>query len=254
MGTWLCNFFAAQGHSVTVHEQNNVHVEGFEHRADLEEAVQSADVIALATPIGETNTLLGRVLAMRPSGLVFDICSLKSPLIETLQAGARQGLRVASLHPMFAPDTVLLSGRVLLVCDCGNPTAAAEARSLFEDTALRLVDVPLGRHDRYMGYVLGLSHAINIAFASTLVESGLTAHDLDRVASTTFSKQVRTTREVAMENARLYYEVQHANAHTPDVLDHLLTAVLALREASLREGSEVFEALMETNRDYFSAP
>lgn len=252
MGTWLCHYFGAQGHQVAAYDPSDHPLE-VRRVTDLMAAVRDTDVIVLATPIAATAGLIEQIAAARPRGLVFDICSLKSPIVQALQQGAREGLRFASVHPMFAPDTVLLTGRVLVACDCGNAEAAAEARALFEDTALRIVDMPLEHHDRYMGCVLGLSHAVNIAFARALATSGHSLQSLERVSSTTFAKQSRTTREVAHENPQLYYEIQHLNAHTPEVLDGLVNAVAELRDAALSGDPDAFVRLMDGNRAYFDA-
>jgi chorismate mutase/prephenate dehydrogenase len=251
MGTWLCNFFAAGGHEVKIYDRPGLCLPGFEAAESLAEAARAADVVVLSTPIGETRGILESILEAGPKGLVFDICSLKSPIVDTLRDGAKRGLRVASLHPLFAPDTVLLTGRILMVCDCGDPAAAAEARQLFDDTALRMIELPIERHDAYMAYVLGLSHAVNIAFARTLARSGMTATELESVASTTFAKQSRTTREVAFENPQLYYEIQHFNANTAEVLDALRGAVDDLKAAALEGRSDAFVSLMAENRVYF---
>jgi chorismate mutase/prephenate dehydrogenase len=247
MGSWLCDFFASQGHRVSVYDPGGRRA-GFKQARSLRGAVADADVIALATPMERTARLLDQILSLGARGLVFDICSLKSPVVAAIERAVADGLRVASVHPMFAPGPVLLSGRILVVCDCGNAAATAEARALFEDTALRLVDVPLLQHDRLMSYVLGLSHAVNIAFACALSRSGLTPHDLDHVASTTFSKQMRTTREVALENPLLYYEIQHANRHTPEVLSALRDAVDVISGAAAAETGDGFAELMAANR------
>ena len=250
MGDWLCHFFTAHGHRVTVYDSGPQTCE-YPRAASLSDAARAADVIVLAVPITETAAILETLVEARPRGLIFDICSLKSPVLERLHHAVREGLNVASVHPMFAPDTVLLSGRVLVVCDCGNPAAAEAARAMFEDTALRIVEIPLDQHDEYMAYVLGLSHAVNIAFARALATSGHGVHDLDRVTSTTFARQSHTTRQVASENPRLYYEIQRHNAHTASVLKRLTQAVTELEAAALSDSSEAFVALMQTNRRYF---
>lgn len=253
MGTWLCNFLASHGHRVSVADLAGRRPEGFRCVGRTRAAVKNADVVVLSTPVGATRRMLETVLDAEPPGLVFDICSLKSPLVDMLRSGVQRGYRVASLHPLFGPDTVLLSRRIMLVCDCGDSQAAAEARALFEDTALRLVNVPLDRHDHYAVYVLGLSHAVNIAFTQVLVQSGLSAHDLDGVASTTFSKQSRTTREVAMENPLLYYEIQHHNVHTREMFDSLRATVDNIKLAALDNDPSAFKELMDENRRYFEA-
>lgn len=251
MGTWLCQYFSAQGHDVTVFDTAPTAPQGFKRVRGLRRALESAEIVALSTPLGDTARILDTVTEARTDALVFDICSLKAPVLPALQRAVAAGLRVTSLHPLFAPGTVLLCGRVLVVCDCGNADAAREARALFEDTALRIVNTSLEQHDRLMAYVLCLSHALNIAFASTLATSGLSPHELDQVASTTFSRQIQTTREVARENPRLYYEIQHHNPWLADVLHSLETAVREMETAARADHSLPFEACMARNRDWF---
>jgi chorismate mutase/prephenate dehydrogenase len=177
---------------------------------------------------------------------------LKSPLLNAIEQAVRQGRKVASLHPMFAPGAVLLSGRVLLVCDCGHAAATREARALFEDTALRLVTVPVAEHDRLMGVVLGLSHALNIAFASALGRIGFSYVELDRTSSTTFGRQIRTTAEVVAENPRLYYEIQHFNRHTGEMLEALQEALGRVRDAAGDATPERFLEVMQEGHHFFA--
>ncbi len=254
MGNWLCEFFAAQGHQVSVCDPQQAEDSPYGRAAELATAVKQAEVIVLATPIGATANVLRQVVEAGPRGLVFDILSLKSPILDEVRAAAVKGVRISSVHPMFAPGPVLLSGRVLVVCDCGNVEAAEEARHLFDDTALRIVSLPLEEHDRLMGYVLGASHAVNLAFARAVAASGMSILELDRVASTTFSKQMKTTREVAYENPQLYYEIQHLNAHTPAVLEALVDAMQSVRAAALSDEAAAFCELMASNRNWFEAP
>jgi chorismate mutase/prephenate dehydrogenase len=56
--------------------------------------------------------------------VIFDVGSLKSPLRAGLNALKSHGCRVTSLHPMFGPDTELLSGRHVIFVEAGS----AEAR------------------------------------------------------------------------------------------------------------------------------
>ena len=91
---------------------------------------------------------------------------------------------------MFGPDTELLSGRHVIFVDLGVPEATAAARALFEPTMATLVEMDLESHDRLIAYVLGLSHALNIAFFTALAESGEAAPQLATLSSTTFDAQL----------------------------------------------------------------
>ena len=81
---------------------------------------------------------------------------------------AHAGVAVTSLHPMFGPDTELLSGRHVIFIDLGSAEALREARALFAPTMAEQVVMDLDEHDRLIAYVLGLSHALNIAFFTAL--------------------------------------------------------------------------------------
>ncbi|HUS68325.1 MAG TPA: prephenate dehydrogenase dimerization domain-containing protein, partial [Kofleriaceae bacterium] len=185
-------------------------------------------------------------------GLVFDIGSLKSPLRAGLLALRAAGARVTSVHPMFGPDTELLSGRHVLFIDLGVPEATREARELFAPTMAVTSEMDLESHDRLIAYVLGLSHALNLAFFTALAESGEAAPQLARLSSTTFDNQLAVASRVAAENPHLYFEIQHLNDYGTESLAALLYAIERVRSV-VRAGDESgFVALMERGRAYLS--
>ena len=182
------------------------------------------DLIVVATPLKIANEVLLEIAERRPQGVVFDVGSLKTPL----RAGSPRcaaGVQVTSVHPMFGPDTELLSGRHVIFVDLGDATALAAARALFASTMADLVVMGLDEHDRLIAYVLGLSHALNIAFFTALAESGEAAPRLARMSSTTFDAQLDVATRVAAENPELYFEIQSLNAYGEESLSALLAAV-----------------------------
>ena len=118
---------------------------------------------------------------------------------------------MTSLHPMFGPDTELLSGRHVIFIDLGNEAALKEAQELFAPTMAERVVMGLDEHDRLIAYVLGLSHALNIAFFTALAESGEAAPRLAKLSSTTFDSQMEVASRVAAESPDLYFEIQSLN-------------------------------------------
>ena len=78
------------------------------------------DLIVVATPLKMANEVLLAAAERRPTGLIFDIGSLKTPLRAGLAALQAAGVRVTSVHPMFGPDTELLSGRHVIFIDVGD--------------------------------------------------------------------------------------------------------------------------------------
>ncbi|HEX5787082.1 MAG TPA: bifunctional chorismate mutase/prephenate dehydrogenase [Woeseiaceae bacterium] len=250
MGGWFVDFFRSQGFETAVADPG---VESGPGRfRNWTEAGVDYDVIVVAAPLAVSGRILAQLAVLKPPGLVFDIGSLKSPLIDGLAELKEAGCNVTSLHPMFGPDTRLLSGRHLIFCDAGNAAATAAAKELFGGTMAERIDMSLEDHDRLIAYVLGLSHALNIAFFTALAESGEAAPRLARMSSTTFDSQLLVSSAVARDNPRLYFEIQHLNRYGLGPLDALLEAAGRLRELVATGDEAGFIALMERGREYLA--
>jgi chorismate mutase / prephenate dehydrogenase len=249
MGGWFAEFLASQGFRVAVADPKGAQP-GFDLIADWQTDPLDFDLIVLATPLSDTAGLLHALARRKPRGLVFDLGSLKTPLRAGLDALVKAGCRVTSLHPMFGPDTDLLSGRHVIFIDLGNAEALAEAQALFAPTMAERVVMDLDEHDRLVAYVLGLSHALNIAFFTALADSGEAAPRLAKMSSTTFDSQLEVASRVAAESPDLYFEIQSANEYGGESLAALQTAVERLLTAVKTKNLGEFTALMNRGRAY----
>ena len=237
MGVWMSRYLDMVGYRVDIADT----VAGetpFKRVDDWQAVTADYDLIVVAVPLRPSNDILLKLADIRPQCLVFDIGSLKSPMREELDALRESGCRVCSVHPMFGPDEIGLSGRHILFVDMGNAEALSEARALFSHTAADCVELSLEEHDEVMAWVLGLSHLVNIAFAGALAESGEAVPLLRKISSSTFNAQLNVATQVVNENPHLYYEIQQGNDNTQvvseqfrKVLDELMTAVADNDEA-----------------------
>lgn len=249
MGRWFVEFLTSQGFTVEIADPGPVPA-GVARVDDWRKTDLKHDYIVLATPLGVTDAILRELALRRPSGVIFDVGSLKSPLRAGLMALKSLGCKVTSVHPMFGPDTELLSGRHVVFVDLGSPEALAAARELFSPTMAEQVVMSLDDHDRLIAYVLGLSHALNIAFFTALAESGEAAPKLARMSSTTFDSQLDVAARVAQESPDLYYEIQSLNDYGAESLEALSRAVERIRTAVIAQDHAAFVALMRQGRDY----
>lgn len=250
MGRWFAGFLDSQGFAVTIADPAEP-PEGFAHLRDWRDAPDSFDVTVVATPIGTSAELLEAIAVEGRHGLIFDVGSLKSPLLDGLRKLADQGVQVTSLHPMFGPDTELLSGRHVLFLDAGVPEATRAARELFASTMAEQIEMRLEDHDRMIAFVLGLSHALNIAFFTALAKSGEELPQLANLSSTTFDAQLEVSRKVAEESPELYFEIQRLNPYGLQPLKELSTAIARISEVVERGDQEAFVDLMLRGREYF---
>ena len=250
MGGWFVDYFSSQGF-LTVIADTDV-TPGPGKCRNWRQAGTDYDVIVVATPMAVSGEILHELADLEPAGLVFDVGSLKSPLKSGLAALRDAGCKVASVHPMFGPDTELLSGRHMIFVDAGNPEATDEAKALFEATMVEQLDMSLADHDRLIAYVLGLSHALNIAFFTALADSGEAAPRLAQLSSTTFDSQLLVSGAVAHDNPRMYFEIQHLNDFGLDPLEALCDSAARIRDLVKSGDEEGFVDLMMKGREYLA--
>ena len=252
IGSWFCDFLDSQGYDVVVADPA-VGQGRYEQVGDWNETRLDHDIIVVAAPLKVSAGILEDLADRRPTGLIFDLGSLKTPLATGLTKLADAGCRVTSIHPMFGPDTRLLSGCHVIFVDVGCRDATEAAMALFEPTMAERVTMELQAHDRLIAYVLGLSHALNIAFFTALAESGEDVPHLAGISSTTFDKQLEVSSAVAEENPSLYFEIQALNEYGLEPLESLEKAVVEL-VATIRQGdADRFVRIMRKGREYLAA-
>jgi chorismate mutase/prephenate dehydrogenase len=238
MGRWFERFLSAQGYATRVLDSASDPEEAERGRA----ALRTADFVLCATPPGACAALYREWRQAPPAGVIADIASVKTPLIEPIRALQRAGARVGSLHPMFGPSIVLLREADVVVCETGDAEATAAVEDLFRPTTVRLVRLPLDRHDRIMADLLSLAHASAIAFAAALPEE---AHP---VRSTTFQELESLAGAVVRESPEVYYEIQAGNPESPAAVSRLRAALDRILDAVERRDFEAFQSLMLLGR------
>jgi len=244
MGAWMASFLSSQDFEVEVADP--IPPEGgLPHRVRWQDSELDHDFIVVATTLRVSQEILTELASRRPQGVVFDVGSLKTPLRASLERLAAVGVQVASIHPMFGPQTDLLSGRHVILVDLGCQEANDKVRDLFGSTMAKLVEMSLDDHDRVISFVLGLSHALNIAFVTALSASGESIPQLAEISSTTFDEQLALSASVTRENPNLYFEIQHLNAHGRQSLQALREAVEKIESVVESGDEEGFVDLME---------
>ncbi len=211
-----------------------------------------ADTVIVSIPISRTGDMLRKLDSIcKPDTLILDVASLKSPFIDILKdMGTRR--KVCSIHPMFGPSAVTMYDRNVLVCNCGSDEAVDDILGILQNQGANITTMPVDRHDVYMSYVLGMSHAVNIAFFTALERSGIPYDEMEKVASTTFQKLMDTNQSVALEDPYLYYEIQHMNSSRENMLKEFNRAVNDVVDAALDDSPVAFKDLMDRGREYFT--
>jgi chorismate mutase/prephenate dehydrogenase len=252
MGKWFAAFLRRRGHRVAIYDLKK---RGPRSRAcrTLEDGLRKTDLVLISVPLDRIAVILGRLAELRFPGIVCDIASIKGHIAGALGSARQRGLKVTSIHPLFGPGTRDLDRKTVCLCPCGSRRADQRIRDLFRGPEIRLVSLSLEEHDRLISYVLGLSHVVNLIFGAVLVRSRRSFRRFDRVASTTFRRQVGTARSVLDEDPRLYYAIQRLNPDRARLYSDLeKTARRVTRIVASGRESE-FIRLMESGRKWLSA-
>lgn len=237
MGRWLAEFFRSSGHRVAIHDPRPgpESPRELEQAADLPTAARSADVIVVATPMRAAPSVYRELWKSRTRATIFDILSIKAPLLPSIRRGHRAGFHLTSVHPLFGPSTRTLSGRNLLVLDCGDARANGVAEDLFRRSSLSVHVLPIERHDALMAEVLALPHATSLLFSLALVRAAHAPGELARAAPTSFARQAEVARIVTGENPQLSYDIQALNPDSEALFGRMAAALETLR-AVVRRG------------------
>jgi chorismate mutase/prephenate dehydrogenase len=238
MGRWLARFLSTQGYDTVSLDPAATPDENDRARR----ALPSADLVVCSAPPAAIADLYAEWAAKPPAGVVVDIASIKTPLVEPIRALQRAGARVASIHPMFGPSAVLLRDADVVICDTGDAEASSLVEALFTPTTARIVRLPLADHDRIMADLLSLAHATAIAFALALPETEHPVH------STTFQALESLAANVVRESPDVYYEIQAKNPNSTRALERLRAALDRIVSAVAARDAVAFRSLLEEGR------
>ncbi|MFI5198671.1 MAG: prephenate dehydrogenase/arogenate dehydrogenase family protein [Thermoanaerobaculia bacterium] len=225
MGRLFARFFRRKGFAVRVADPAGA-PRGFPVGA-LDD-VAEADVVLIAASLENAAAALAAVLDRNPKGLVFDIASLKTPLLPLFARARKEGVAIASAHPMFGPDARFF-GRDFLVCDVGDVSAVRRVTRLFAGAGLKIRTMPAAEHDRWVGRTMGLAHLVALVSAFALAELGVSRDDVDGRATTSFRHLLALVAPILDQDPALTRAIQAANPEALFVFERLADQVDALR-------------------------
>ncbi len=236
MGRLFARFFRRRGFDVRIADPAGA-PRGFS-AGTLDDAAK-ADVVLIAASLEQSATALVAVLDQNPKGLVFDIASVKAPLLPLFERARGRGVAIASAHPMFGPDT-RLRGRDLLVLDAGVKAAAQRVARLFAGEGMKIRTMPAAEHDRWVGRTMGFAHLVALVSAFSLAELGISRDDVDGRATTTFRYLLALVASILDQDPALTRAIQAENPEACSVIESFTKQAEALRHLLFEgDGSEL---------------
>lgn len=205
---------------------------------DLDEGVEGADLVVIATPVGEIVAVARAVAALRPDTLTTDVGSTKGEITASLT-----GLRFVGSHPMAGDHRSgcenaradLFENRLVIV----TPTEQSEPEDVSQVTALwtalgaTVEQIEPDKHDEI---VAAVSHVPHLAAAALAVA---TPHALLPFTGQGWQDATR----IAAGDPALWQEIAAANRL--NIVRHLSALEHTVSEIRRAIEQEKYEALQE---------
>jgi len=206
----------------------------------------------VSVPMSITADTISRAANELKCKRIYEICSMKNHLKETISNVRKYGVEVVSLHPMFGPEIRSFKDKPVIFCGSSN-TAFKEdpVWKAFASRDARLMTVDFEIHDRLMSYILQTTHALNIMYFTLLSNSGFDLLDIADRASPICERQLENARAVARQDPQLYFEIQKLSGVRKGLISELERAFAELKKALEDDSGERFEALMNIGKEYF---
>lgn len=206
----------------------------------------------VSVPMSVTAEIISRAAKELESKRIYEICSMKNHLKETISYVTKDGAEVVSLHPMFGPGIRSFKDKPVIFC--GNRKKEFEEDPVWKAFAsrdARLMTIDFEIHDRLMSYILQTTHALNIMYFTLLSKSGFDLGEIAERASPICARQLENTQAVARQDPGLYFEIQKFSGRRQELIGEVEQAFAELIAALQDDSGKTFEALMNIGKEYF---
>lgn len=222
----------------------------------LEEGVERADLIVLATPINVIKQLLPDILtALKPNQVVTDMGSTKGSVAEVIREHPNR-LQFVLSHPMagteYSGPTAakhgLFDGKAAIICDADESDVVAVdlIRRMYETIGMHVMYMNSTNHDLSAAYVSHISHITSFALALTVLEKEKDEKTIINLASGGFDSTVR----LAKSSADMWVPIFEQNSENVlEVIDTFIEKMQAFRQG-IADGNlvEVYRLIRESNK------
>ncbi len=202
MGKWFANYFYKMGFEVVGFDTNNEIKEKFITKANsLIGAILKMDYVLLCTPTKNTPEII-RLIAkeMKHDSYLIEISSQKSKTAQTLTKTPAK-VNPICIHPMFGPGIKKIDDKNIIIIPVKDVKKELNATKLLFPKA-NFVTIDATEHDKKIAVILGLTHLINIAFASVLADDEKISLT-EKMSGSTFKIQKIVTESILTESPAL---------------------------------------------------
>ena len=234
------------------HRQKALELGLVDEVVSLEDAIQSAELIVLAIPVGAVVNLLPKILDRVNTQVVMDVGSTKESIADvTMHHPNRK--RFVATHPMWgteysgpeAAEKNAFVNKATVICDKEESDAHAllTVENIYRKLGMHLIYMNARDHDLHVAYVSHISHITSFALANTVLEKEKEENTIFELASAGFESTVRLAKSNPYTWTSIFME------NKDNVLDVLNEHILQLQKfkTSLEKDDNAYLQELMTN-------
>ncbi len=237
------------------HAKKAKELELVDELANLEEAIDTADVIVLAIPVDRMVNLLPTILDRIDKQIVVDLGSTKSQLTEIIKDHPRRG-RYVGTHPMWGteysgPQAAVrgaFENKAVIICNAEESDADAVewVVYMYKKIGMHILEMEAKAHDLHAAYVSHISHITSFALANTVLEKEKEENAIFELASAGFESTVR----LAKSNPAMWVPIFLQNKdNVVDVLKEHIAQLERFKESIEKEDEQyLMRLIMDANK------
>ncbi|MFI3279569.1 MAG: prephenate dehydrogenase [Rikenellaceae bacterium] len=218
---------------------------------DLEEGIEQADMIILATPVSATPLLAIKVLnRLKPHQTLMDMGSIKGEICESVAMHAKRGRFVAT-HPMWgteysgpkAAQKGAFISKTVVLCDCelSEQSAVDKVKEIYNSLDMNIIEMNGEEHDLHAAYISHISHITSFALALTVLEKEREEQHIFDMAATGFESTVR----LAKSSSSTWIPVLLRNKYNVlDVLREHIHQLQLMRKAIEQDNADLLREMI----------
>ncbi len=217
----------------------------------LEEAIVSADLVVIATPVNIAENLLSTILDLIDKQVVFDVGSTKESIVQIANGHSKRG-RFVPTHPMWgtefsgpeAAQQDAFKEKATVICNKEqiDEDALTLVKQVYEQLGMHIVYMDAMKHDIHVAYVSHISHITSFALANTVLEKEKESDAIFELASGGFESTVR----LAKSNAAMWVPIFMQNKENVlDVLNEHISQLKKFKSCLEKENSDYLLDLIE---------
>ena len=217
----------------------------------LNEAVEGADLVALAVPVDAIPQLAIKVLnRVTENQIVIDMGSTKEELCEIISQHPRRGRFVAT-HPMWGteysgPEAATVesfAGRAVVICqkEMSDSKAVERIEDIYRKLGMTVLEMNPEQHDLHTAYVSHISHITSFILSTTVLEKEREEEAIFNLAGGGFDSTVR----LAKSSAETWIPIFMQNKYNVlDVLREYIHQLNLFRKALEKDDTEALKRII----------